>query len=368
MTADRVWMGHACGVATTAQELEACATVLEQVRIQELRRGVEGSALESHSFAGQQVDSRLLYVRSADANEIIGCLRLTPAAELETVEASRAEYRIDVLPPDHVASYLLLTRFAVLPDHRGSVASLAVLVEMIAQLLDGGFAGALMACEPGLLGLYVALGAKPLGPASRSPSGGFRVPMICIADADELEATGSPLAEYVRRMDGWQRSAPLQRWYDDYVAEFGAIETGVRSFDINTDGAVHAALTGGMSAAGIEVLLKNAQVVQCQIGDRVVAADDGSAFVGIVASGAVQIHREDRTLAVLASGQIFGEMAFVREAPRSADVMALSDDTEVIMLSRNALDRVTDPHDQLVVWQNMARCIGDRLAATNSSI
>jgi hypothetical protein len=368
MTLERTWLGHQCGVATTLAETDACELVLEAVRVQELRRGTEGSSLESHAFDGAEVESYLIFVRSAEADEIVGCLRITPADDLASVKSSRAEYRIDLVPSEHLSSVAVLTRLAVLPEHRGSLASLAIITEMLAFGLEQGFTAALLACEPGLLGLYVALGAKPIGAARRSPTGGFRVPMMCIADADKLEAAGSPLAEPIRSMPGWERSAPLQQWYERFVGSTGVIETGVRPFDRDSDGDAHASLTEGMSSAGIKALLKHAQVVTCVAGDQVLAADDGSTFVGVVSSGAVEINGEGQTLALLGEGELFGEMAFIRGAPRSADVLALSNDTEVVLLSQKAIDRIVDPLDQATIWRNLARCIAERLAARGSVI
>ena len=59
----------------------------------------------------------------------------------------------------------------------------------------------------------------------------------------------------------------------------------------------------------------------------------------IVNSGKVRITKKDhsgkdRTLSVLETGEIFGEMALIDKGPRSATTIAVEDDTELIALDR----------------------------------
>lgn len=61
---------------------------------------------------------------------------------------------------------------------------------------------------------------------------------------------------------------------------------------------------------------------QCADGETVFREGDAGEGVFIIDAGAVEIRKQGKTLAVLGAGQMFGEMAFYEDAPRSADALA----------------------------------------------
>ncbi len=61
---------------------------------------------------------------------------------------------------------------------------------------------------------------------------------------------------------------------------------------------------------------------QCADGETVFREGDAGEGVFIIDAGAVEIRKQGKTLAVLGAGQMFGEMAFYEDAPRSADAVA----------------------------------------------
>lgn len=354
-------------LATSDEELAGCIEVLEAVRRQELNRVAGDSVVTSHAFGGQDVEQRLYGCREGQGGQVVACMVVTPAAVLADIEKSREEYRLDTFPPDLLNDLVVMTRLAVLPPYRGTVASLALFSWAFSALIQEGHRAALLACEPGLIALYTRLGARPIGPVRPSPSGGFRLPMVCIPDPAHLAAVRSPLRKPLERAGAAGLHEPVTQWYEGLVAREGAIRTGITPYRWEgEDGAdEHESLTSGMSPAGVRGLLKSAQVVVCQPGDVILAADDGGRFLGIVRAGAVEVRRDGVTVAVLGEGEVFGELATILGARRTADVLAVGDDTEVVLLTRSALDHVTDPSDRAALWQNLARILAVRLATTD---
>ncbi|HPA17807.1 MAG TPA: cyclic nucleotide-binding domain-containing protein [Verrucomicrobiae bacterium] len=78
----------------------------------------------------------------------------------------------------------------------------------------------------------------------------------------------------------------------------------------------------GFGEEVLEELAKIARARQCQEGETLFREGDAGDSVFIIESGAVEIRKKGRTLAVLGGGEIFGEMAFYENAPRSADAVA----------------------------------------------
>ena len=82
---------------------------------------------------------------------------------------------------------------------------------------------------------------------------------------------------------------------------------------------------------------------------------------GFVQRGAVQVEVERRVVAVLGEGELFGEMAVALDTTRTANVVAVGDDTRVLMLSQTCFDRLKDPADVIQVWRNLARVLATKL-------
>jgi hypothetical protein len=236
---------------------------------------------------------------------------------------------------------------------------------LLRQLWDDAMArnvlAALLSCEPGLYAGYLRLGFRPLGGVHQGASGGFRIPMVAILhDRDHVRRIRSPMLPQLARIEGALPQEAVE-WYRMLEARHGPVDPGV-AFHVNDSAHdVHAALTGGLSNAGRAQLLRNAMEVKCRPGDVVLGAGDGGRSMGFVQRGAVQVEIEGRVVAVLGEGELFGEIAIALNTTRTANVVAVGEDTRVLMLSQTCLDRLKNPADVTQVWRNLARVLATKL-------
>lgn len=348
------------------QDLQACMAVMERVRREELNRMAGKSAMESSAFVDRHVEDRLFAVRHARSGEIVGCVRGLNAAQLKDVPASRLEYGLDLIPDALLERAAVATRLVMLPEHRRTTASLRLLMCFHEAGVKNNYELCLLACEPGLYSLYLKLGFRPLGRCHPSPTGGFRIPMVMtIHDIDHLRAVDSPLLGVAERL-GHNPTSPALAWYRGLQAAGEAIDPGISAYRPSQDEEVpvHAALTRGMSEAGVAGLMRNALVVPCALGQKVVRDGDGGRQIGIVAEGLLEVVVDDRVVAMLGDGDVFGEIAFTLEGRRTAELRAATPDTQVLLLSQRSVDRIEDPKDGVAFWKNVAELLARRLAAT----
>lgn len=339
----------------------AVLQVLDEVRRVELKRVHGRSALESAAFVDADVASELYALRDTRQDAMIGCIRVTRADAIATIARSREEYHLDAFPPSLLARTLVFTRLAILRDYRKTAASLALFHRLSRDALAGDTLASLLSCEPGLYASYLRLGFRPLGGVHQGARGGFRIPMVMIHhDADYLRRVGSPLASQVDALAG-----PLPQeasiWFRTLEAREGPIDPGVAFFRDDEDRDVHAPLTRGLSQRGRAELLQNAMEIHCQPGDVVLHLGDGGRSIGFVVNGAVQAEIGGRVVSVLGEGEMFGEIAVVLDAPRTATVVAVGRDTRVLMLSQTCLDRIRRPADRVQVWRNLAQALATRV-------
>jgi cAMP-dependent protein kinase regulator/CRP/FNR family cyclic AMP-dependent transcriptional regulator/cGMP-dependent protein kinase 2 len=338
-----------------------CLAILDTVRAEELNRLHGSSALETAAFADEAVNDRLFAIRDSGKGKIVGCIRRTPAEELAKFEGSRAEYRLDVIPPEIRERTGMLSRLAISKDYRKSSAALALFYFLYDDGLERGDVAALLSCEPGLYPGYLRLGFRPIGRVHAGASGGFRVPMILIAhDLAHLVSCRSPL---VGRLRSWRGDKPneAEEWFRHLEAEQGPIDPGITFRSTDEDRGAFAQLTDGLSKHGREELLHHAIEINCQPGDLVLRAGDGGRFMGFVLDGAVEARIDDRVVRTMRKGDLFGEAGVALDSKRSADVVAIAEGTRVLALSRNSINRVGRDSDRAQLWQNISRVLAMRI-------
>jgi len=100
-------------------------------------------------------------------------------------------------------------------------------------------------------------------------------------------------------------------------------------------------------------------------GETIFREGDPANELYVIQKGQVGVQTGNRLLDTLKSKTIFGEMALVDSAPRSADAVALTDVTLVPVSERQFLFLVSEtPYFALNVMRLMAR----RLRATNKAL
>jgi len=106
-------------------------------------------------------------------------------------------------------------------------------------------------------------------------------------------------------------------------------------------------------------------------GTRIIKKGDTGDALYLVLSGEVRVRlvigMEDKTLFTIRPGQFFGEMALFNDAPRSADVVAVTE-TRLMRVTRDAFKLFIEeiPEVASPVLYNLASTLADRLVAANT--
>jgi CRP-like cAMP-binding protein len=105
-----------------------------------------------------------------------------------------------------------------------------------------------------------------------------------------------------------------------------------------------------------------------RIGDIIFHKGEPGHEMFVLLKGRVEIIDEtpagDRTLAVLAPGETFGEMAFFEKKERSAKAVAM-DDSVVLALDEDNIERLLTKSVAIKLLFNLARMLSHRLRETN---
>lgn len=353
-------------IAQNETDIQGCITVLEKVRREELNRVSGASVLDSGTFGSDAVNFKLVACRDTESGAIIGCTRLTPVSEVIHSESSRKEYALNVFPESLIPKLVISTRVAILPEHRHSQAAFLLLSSAFKFHIEAGGLAMLGTSEPSIYPMYLRLGMRPIGPMHNSKKSGYRVPLMAYLDLDHFKAISSP-AYRVFAGEDETRYKEIKDWHQQFILNgFDENKVGINYYSPNeADRALYGTMIEGISLRGISRLLRNALHIHCSKGDVVIPDQDGGKFMGLVYKGSLKIEKDGRHLASLVRGQPFGELAIIRGDYRTARVIAETDDTELLILDKKALN-MPSLEDELVIWKNLAKILADRLLAMNA--
>ena len=352
-------------LANEQKDIDACLTILEEVRRKELNRVSGQSVIDSSAFAGKSIDFVLGACRDEKTGQIIGCMRISKAWDVKDNPSSIEEYHLDHFKDELLEKLYIFTRLAVLKEYRRSPAAFVIMLNSFRHILKEGVQGDLMTCELSLLSMYNRMGLRPIGPKHNSPTGGYRIPMIFFPDYEYLQRINSPALPWAKHVD-FDHYRPIQSWYNRIEEESGGIKTGATFYNYRLGKKqIHRIVTNGMSEAGESAFLKNALIIKCAKNDVLMAANDGGKAFGIVKKGRVKVVINGETIVTLKKGEIFGEMNYVLGTTRSADVISDRSGTQVILFSISSLNRVANDLDIAMIWKNLATILAKKLAKTN---
>ena len=87
-------------------------------------------------------------------------------------------------------------------------------------------------------------------------------------------------------------------------------------------------------------------------------------------SGRFEVRGEDRTIAQISPGEVFGEIAFFLKAPRTLDVIAVDSGTRLISFNDRTMRSLMQSHPEIAakLLFNISTVLCSRLARMNEKI
>ena len=230
------------------------------------------------------------------------------------------------------------------------------------------------ACEPHLLSLYISMGQMPYAEHNiNSAEAGYLVPMVAfLPDADALRGQGTTTTEagpdgspalpgpVAAALDGsssvmsgvTEAPAVYLRSVRDALGQLA--DTDLSVFD-------------GFDDNEVERCLGRSNIIECDIGDRVLKAGGTGHNIFVVLEGTLEVRIDDRLVGLLSAGDAFGETAFLLDLPRSADVYAATPGPRVLSLSDSAVRKMIaeDPTVAAKFLLNLSKMLCARLIKAN---
>jgi CRP-like cAMP-binding protein len=357
--------------AESEEERRAVYRFRYDVYVEEMGRYRDVADHENRLFAEpEDAYSRISYV--AQEGRVVGTARLTwgalaPIPERMIEQYGLAPFLAD-LPPEAIS---VGERAMVAPHLRGSDLLLEMMGRGIRFANEHGIQLSFGNCEPHLLNLYLGLGHRPYSDDNvNSPSGYLIRIVFANGDLSHLRRIRSPLLEYLEGLPG---EAPVPACLDRILSRGTTVTsprlTSSRAYWSEVHGALaeiggrRLSALDGMSEDEAQRCLAKSNIIECDAGDRVLKKGGSSRNLFVVLEGDLEVRDGDETVARLGPGDVFGEIAFLLERPRTMDVFAASDHVRVLSLSESLIRDMIDD-DATVAAQlmlNVAKMLCVRL-------
>lgn len=282
-------------------------------------------------------------------------------------------------PAEHIS---FTTQLLVLDKWRMSSVPAVLLGAVYKLIRQQGVRFDFCHCPPYLVALYEQLGYRRYTDNFVDEHTGYTVPMVLLTeDIDYLRKAQSPFFKLAARYASNSNRTAL--WFEREFPEHATSAPPRRMTDedfwrmltqkLHQIPLVSIPLLSGLSYEEAKSFISVGTVLRAKKDDLIVRTGDVGNEMFVLLTGAVEVRLTDsggteRNLVTLSQGDVFGEVAFLSESPRSANVVAMCD-AEVLVLTQAFLKKVMEamPRITVKVLFNLSLVLCERLKHSNEN-
>ena len=335
--------------SATEQEFKASYQLRYKVYVEQMGRFKD---MGNHELK-ELKDEHDNYARSIIAIKdgvAIGTLRLFWGQDKNfspwLIDAYHLSLFLKELDPQQIC---IVERLMVDLCHRGGSATLRMYKEVMHFVLDHHIEAVLLNCEPHHLNSYLKLGFKPFAEIYSYPGIGLVIPMVLITgDYEHLKRIGSPFYLLTREEDfsHCRLVSVLQNTIAQQTSIVSQSTSGKAAFlkQIYENAGplltTEAKIFNTLNDDEIERILEKSHIIECKQGTHIIEKDNTAKTMFILLSGILEILRDGHLQAVIYPGDVIGEISFFLHVPRTADIVAATDNVKLLSLDEASMSRL----------------------------
>lgn len=235
-------------------------------------------------------------------------------------------------------------------------------------------------CSPHLLPFYEHLGYRRYTRGYNDTAFGYKIPILMLVNDHEfLGRVQSPMMRLAARNSD---DAAARAWFAATYPAYTGLESAAFLpegvfFDLmakrlTNDPLHHMSLLAGLSQDEAQRFVSSATMLELAPGALVIRKNERDSTLYAVLSGLLEVMQDDNEappVAILGPGDTFGEIGFLTAVPRTANVLARTDST-VLVLSGEVMERflVKEPLIAAKVLLNLSRELAGRVSMTTERL
>ena len=358
--------------ANSDHEFSACFQLRHKVYVEEMDRFTNKSNHDLKELQDED-DKHARSIIAIKDNQPIGTLRLFWGGDRNFTQEQNQAYQIGAFKPLLQENKIcIVERLMVDEAHRGSTTTLRMYKEVMHFVLDHEIEAVFLDCEPHHLNSYLKLGFRPFTETYTYPGIGLVVPMVLITgDYEHLKRVGSPFSMLTREEDlsHCLHTAELLKKIDhtsnivsqttsqqgDFLKQIYA-DTKLLS---NTKPKIFDSLEDDE----LKRVIEKSHIIECSLGDHIIEKNNAAKTIFVLLSGIVEVRRDKQLQAIIAPGEIIGEIAYFLKIPRSASIIAATNDVRVLSLDEPSMSRLLKYESELAnkILLNICRTLCHRV-------
>jgi len=361
-------------IAVTEEEKEKIFHFRYKRYVQELDRKIE-IADHKNQIIKDKLDKTAinLYIDN-DYGEILGVMRLNFSHETEFSNHIQEMFDFDFIVKQFGQERFALMTGTLIAKNSNNFLTPAVLNSFFyCYCRENNIPFAISWCEPCLVKFFSKLGFYRYRKDLVINDTGARVPLILVADdISHMEKIKSPFLPFASE---YSYDPAHQNWFKKrFTEDFNSInEESVDSIEFWNyfQGCLQgysSLLFQSLSDSEIQDLIQS-QKISNYSSQKIILkeGDEGDSFF-VILKGSVEIYRihnkKKYSLRILGKGDLFGEMAFLCNEKRGANIIAL-EKTEILVLSPKKLQILGEKKPKIAntIMTNIARILALRLRA-----
>lgn len=356
--------------ATTQQERHAIYQFRYTTYVEEMQRYRSIADHEQRTLIEAEDDTARLFY-AIDGEAVVGTMRLNWGGDAPICPRQIEQYSLKPFLQQMEETQIIVgERFMVAPSQRGTDLIFRIFQTYLnfvnskrIQLIFGD-------CEPHLL--YLGMGFRTYAPRNvNSPETGYLIPLIMVPeDIAYFRNIRSPL---IRVLQDFGADSMVPACVHQLLSAGGDVLSQSLMSDADYQSEIEQTirmtttpthLFDGMDPDEQQRCLVKSNAITCRAGDHLIKKDNVAQNMFVILEGNLEVQIDGRVVHTCTSGDIVGEMAFLLENPRSADVFVATDGTRVLSLSESNLKKlsVEEPTLAAKLLLNLSKLLCYKLA------
>ena len=362
-------MSIAIRPAESEADREAIYRLRYDVYVEEMGRYRSVADHEKAHLKEPEDDTSRLFCAVDEDGKVVGTMRVTWGGDTDFNQRMIDQYDLEPFLQSVPREQMIVgERFMVTPDQRGSdvifklfQTYLQLVNEKRIQLIFGD-------CEPHLLNLYLGFGFRTYTRRNvNSPETGYLIPLVMVPeDIDHFRTVESPLVGVVK---DFGEDCRTPNCVEEILAKGSAVTSARLSEPDEYTAEISRALSqvnanrthlfDGMTENQIEFCLSKSNVIECRASDQLIKRGNTAQNLYVALEGTLEARDGNNVVGVLSAGDVFGEMAFLLNSPRTMDVFAATDDVKVLSLSESIVREImkTDSECAATLLLNVSKML-----------
>lgn len=325
------------------------------IYVEEMGRYRSVADHDQRTFSEPEDETARLYY-ATDGEQIVATMRHNWGGDAALCQRQIEQYDLARFLEDIPCQQMIVgERFMVARSQRGTDLIFRLFQTYLEFVNDHRIQLIFGDCEPHLLNLYLGMGFRTYAEKNvNSKETGYLVPLVMVPeDLTYMKQVKSPFVKLLRDY-GDDAKVPdcLPQLLSSGQLVMSQALTPKEEYQAEIDQAISLAenpthLFDGLTEEECQRCLSKSNAIECRAGDHLIKGGNVAQNMFAVLSGTLEVRTGDRVVDVCSSGDIVGEMAFLLESPRSADVFVATDGTRVLSLSESNLKKLSVNEPQL---------------------